>query len=271
MRRSLVSRMLLPAYTLWQRELVRFLRQRGRVFSAILQPGVFWLLFGFGFHRSFDLGGGADGGQQTFLEYLFPGTVVMILLFAAIFSTISVIRDRQEGFLQSVLVAPVSRSGIVLGKMAGGATLAFVQGLIFLLLAPVLGIIPMTIPAFLTSVVIVALVALALTGVGMIVAWPMDSTQAFHGIMMLVLMPMWLLSGAFFPLSGVPDWLGWVMRLNPLTYGVSALRWAMYGQVDSRHQLPDWGVSVGVTVAFVVASFAMTLWVVHRRAKRDPK
>src|SRR5215217_5418622 len=130
----------LPALSLARRELVRFLRQRHRVIGALATPIVFWLLIGGGMGRSFKvegLPGGAD-----YLRFFFPGTIVMILLFTAIFSTISVIEDRREGFLQSVLVAPVPRMAIVLGKVLGGTALAFGQGLVFLLLSPLLGIRP---------------------------------------------------------------------------------------------------------------------------------
>src|SRR3982751_6762074 len=126
-----------PALSLCHRELVRFLRQRHRIIGALATPIVFWLLIGAGMNRSFksDVPGG-----ENYLHYFFPGTVLMILLFTAIFSTISVIEDRREGFLQGVLVAPVSRMSIVLGKILGGTVLAFGQGLLFLLLAPLVGV-----------------------------------------------------------------------------------------------------------------------------------
>src|SRR5258706_2199327 len=126
--------LVLPALTLWQREMVRFLRQRDRVVGALLTPIVFWLLLGSGLGKSFSAPGAPAG--HGYLEYFFAGTVVMILLFTAIFSTISVIEDRREGFLQGVLVAPVGRFALVLGKILGGTTLAVGQGLIFLALAP---------------------------------------------------------------------------------------------------------------------------------------
>src|SRR3989440_11343944 len=128
---------MIPAFSLCHRELVRFLRQRHRIVGALATPLVFWLLIGAGMNRSFK----ADvPGGDNYLRYFFPGTILMILLFTAIFSTISVIEDRKEGFLQGVLVAPVSRMSIVLGKILGGTILAFGQGLVFLILAPLIGI-----------------------------------------------------------------------------------------------------------------------------------
>src|SRR5579862_2494974 len=131
--------LLLPAVSLARRELVRFLRQRHRIIGALATPIVFWLLIGAGMGRSFHVEGLPGQARSSYLQYFFPGTVLMILLFTAIFSTISIIEDRREGFLQSVLVAPVSRMAVVLGKVLGGTALAFGQGLIFLLLAPLIG------------------------------------------------------------------------------------------------------------------------------------
>src|SRR3954453_6065447 len=135
--------LLLPAVSLAKRELVRFLRQRNRIIGALATPIVFWLLIGAGVGRSFNgqaNSGAGGGGAENYLRYFYPGTVLMILLFTAIFSTISIIEDRREGFLQSVLVAPVSRMSIVLGKILGGTILAFAQGLVFLILAPFIGV-----------------------------------------------------------------------------------------------------------------------------------
>jgi ABC-2 type transport system permease protein len=265
-----VSRTVLPALTLWRREIVRFLRQRNRVTAALVQPALFWVLFGAGFQGSFRMAAPTGAGGQDFLEYFFPGTVVLILLFTAIFSTISIIEDRREGFLQSVLAAPVSRSGIVLGKVLGGATLALLEGLAFMALAGVAGV-PLSLPAFAAAVGVLAVIAFALTSLGVVIAWPMDSTQGFHAIMMLVLMPMWLLSGAFFPLAGGSAWLRWIMHLNPLTYGVAAFRGALYGGDLSGHGAPSLYVSLSVTFLFAALTFAAALWLVGRRGRGDSR
>src|SRR5688572_3514289 len=168
---------LLPALSLCRRELIRFLRQRSRIIGALVTPIVFWLLIGGGMGRSFR----ADGlpGGTNFIQYFFPGTVLMILLFTAIFSTISIIEDRKEGFLQGVLVAPVPRLAIVLGKVLGGTVLAFGQGLLFLLLAPTVGI-RLTAGSIIVTMLVMLLVAFALTALGFCIAWRMSSTQGFH-------------------------------------------------------------------------------------------
>lgn len=217
--------MMLAAWTLWRRELVRFYRQPNRIVGAIGSPLLFWLLIGSGLRGSFQ----AEG--MGTLEYFLPGTVVLTVLFTAIFSTISIIEDRREGFLQSVLVAPVPRAGIVLGKIMGGATVAFLQGVLMVGLAPTLGIWPGPAAAA-TAMGVLFVTAFALTGLGFLIAWRMESTQGFHAIMNLFLIPMWLLSGALFPASGAPSWLQWVMRFNPLTYGVAALRHALFETAD---------------------------------------
>ncbi len=212
-----------PAVSLAQRELVRFLRQRHRIIGALATPMVFWLLIGGGMGRSISFGG---NGAESYIRFFFPGTLVMILLFTAIFSTISIIEDRREGFLQSVLVAPIPRQTIVLGKVLGGTILASGQGLIFLLLAPLVGV-RFTLGSFLFCVLLMIVISFALTALGFCIAWRMSSTQGFHAIMNLFLMPMWFLSGALFPADGAWWGLKWVMRLNPLTYGLSALRHSM--------------------------------------------
>jgi ABC-2 type transport system permease protein len=216
---------LLPVFALWRREIVRFVRQRSRVTGAFAQPLVFWLLLGGGLNASFRPAGAAAG--TNYVEYFYPGTIALVLLFTAIFATISTVEDRREGFLQGVLVAPVSRWSIVLGQALGGTTLAVVQGALFMLLAPFLGI-HVTLGSFLATLVVMTVVALALTSLGLIIAWRMESTQGFHAIMNLILIPIWLLSGAFFPAAGAPAPLYWLMTLNPLTYGMAALRRCLY-------------------------------------------
>lgn len=246
--------LLLASWTLLWREVVRFLRQRSRVIGALASPIVFWLLIGLGLGSSFR----PEGSTQAigYLEYFFPGTLVMILLFTSIFSTISIIEDRREGFLQSVLVSPAPRSSIVLGKILGGTVLAWLQGMLFCLLAPLSGI-HLSLEQILGLAGVVFLVGFALTGLGYITAWPMESTQGFHAIMNIFLLPLWLLSGALFPPSGAPVWLQWVMNVNPLTYGVWAVRAMFYPDVAAvtGGSPPGLLISLLVTVVFGAVMF----------------
>jgi len=252
----------LPAFTLWWREVVRFYRQRARVAGVILSPLLFWIVIGSGFGTSFRSGEGA--GQQHYLDYFYPGALVMIVLFTAIFTMMSVIEDRNEGFLLSVLVAPVPRSAIVLGKVLGGTTLAACQGLIFLVFAPLVGI-HFTVWTFSLTVLTVFLVSFALTALGFAIAWPMDSTQAFHAIINLFLIPLWLLSGALFPLSGASGWLRAVMYVNPLTYGVDALRRLMYPAAPSDFSLT---ASILTLVLFTLFMFGLAFAMANRRSTK---
>jgi len=250
--------LLLPAMSLWRREVVRFVRQRSRVIGALGTPVVFWLLIGSGLRDSFRLttAGEARPTEMNFLEYSFPGTLVLIVLFTAIFSTISIIEDRREGFLQAVIAAPVRRTAIVLGKVMGSTTLALLQALLFLMLTPLSGI-PLTIGSVLALAVVLTIVAVGLSALGFLIAWPMDSTQGFHAVMNLFLIPMWLLSGAFFPATGASPWLAWVMTVNPLTYGVAAVRHALYLGGDAVATTPSPTVSIAVTIVFAAVMIVL--------------
>ena len=256
------NELVLPALTLWWREVVRFYRQRARVVGVIASPVVFWLVIGSGFGTSFRTGG--VGTDQHYLDYFYPGALIMIVLFTSIFTMMSVIEDRKEGFLLSVLVAPVSRSAVVLGKVMGGTTLATLQGLIFLIFAPFVGV-HIDVTSFLLIALTVFLVSFALTALGFAIAWPMDSSQAFHAIINLFLIPLWLLSGALFPLSGASGWLRVIMRLNPLTYGVQALRDLMYPASQGEFSLT---ASLATLVLFSLFMFGLAFLMVNRRSTK---
>jgi ABC-2 type transport system permease protein len=253
------------ALSLAKRELTRFIRQRNRVFGALAQPIIFWGMFGAGLGGSFRPG----SGSSNYLEYFFPGTVVLILLFTAIFSTISIIEDRNEGFLQGVLVAPISAATIVIGKLLGTTVLATGQALLCLCLAP-LGGVPVSVVGIALAIPVLILIAFALGGLGFIIAWKLDSTQGFHAVMTAFLMPMWFLSGAFFPSDGVPMWLSWTIALNPLTYGVAAFRHVLYiGHPSGVGDLPSLGLSLIILLAFAATTFAAALKVASHRSLGD--
>jgi ABC-2 type transport system permease protein len=257
-------------WSLAYREVLRFVRQRNRVVGALGQPLLFWLLFGIGMNRAFTVPG------QNFAQYYLPGTLVLIVLFTAIFATISIIEDRKEGFLQSVLVSPVPRWAAVLGKVAGGSAIALGQGLVFLGLALLLGMRP-TVTSGLASAALLAVVAVGLTSLGTAIAWRLDSTQGFHAVMNLLLMPLWLLSGAFFPVpsaDGSGTWaelgMHWLMRLNPVTYAVAGLRRLMFAGLDSSvaslvdpFWMPGLATCWGVSIVFALTM----LWLAARAAR----
>jgi len=260
-KRSASTGVVLPAFTLWWREIVRFYRQTTRVVGVLASPLVFWLVIGSGFGTSFRSGGGP--GQQHYLDYFYPGALIMIVLFTSIFTMMSVIEDRKEGFLLSVLVAPVPRSAIVLGKVLGGTTLAALQGMVFLIFAPFAGVHLNPVQVLLVALV-VFLVSFALTALGFAIAWPMDSSQAFHGIVNLFLIPLWLLSGALFPLEGASGWIRVIMRLNPLTYGVDALRGLLYPGMQTSFPPSK---AMATLVLFSLVMFGLAFLMANRRTR----
>jgi ABC-2 type transport system permease protein len=251
----------LPAFTLWWREIVRFYRQPGRVIGVLASPLVFWIVLGSGFGNSLRSTGGT---QQHYLDFFYPGTLILIVLFTSIFTMMSVIDDRKEGFLLSVLVAPVPRTAIVLGKVLGGTTLATVQGLIFLIFAPFAGVHLQPVQVLLVAVV-VFLVSFSLTALGFAIAWPMDSSQAFHGIVNLFLIPMWLLSGALFSIDHASSWIRAIMYINPLTYGVDALRGLLYPGSPTIFPLPR---EMATLILFSLVMFAVSWLMANRRGTR---
>jgi ABC-2 type transport system permease protein len=253
---------LLPAFTLWWREIVRFYRQKSRVIGVLASPLVFWVVIGSGFGTSFKSGTGQP--QQHYMDYFYPGALIMIVLFTSIFTMMSVIEDRKEGFLLSVLVAPVPRSAIVLGKVLGGTTLSAFQGMIFLVFAPFAGI-HLEVGQVLLVGVVVFLVSFALTALGFAIAWPMDSTQAFHGIINLFLIPLWLLSGALFPMTGASGWIRALMYINPLTYGVEALRSLLYPSIETTFALSS---EIATLILFSLVMFGLAFLMANRRSTR---
>jgi ABC-2 type transport system permease protein len=244
---------------LWHREIVRFLRDRPRLTGSLLQPIIFWLLFSGALHGSFRPGG------MDYGKYFFVGTLAMITLFTAIFATITVIEDRKDGFLQGVLVSPVPRAAIALGKILGGASLGLGLAVVFLALAPLAGV-DIGLAQLAEGLAVLALLAVAVTGLGFTLAWLMDSTAGYHGIMMLFLMPMLLLSGAFFPMESAHPLMSWVRFVNPMTYGVGALRHALQGPIEG---LPSYGTCLLGTAIFAVVTFALGTLVVSRRSVRN--
>lgn len=250
----------LPAFTLWWREVVRFYRQPARVVGVIVSPLLFWVVIGAGFGKSLQ---SAATGTGSFLHYFFPGALLMIVLFTSIFTMMSVIEDRNEGFLLSVMVAPVHRSGIVLGKVLGGTTLSAIQGLLFLVFAPLIGI-PIGLEQFLIIALVTFLVAFALTALGFAIAWRMESAQGFHAIINLFLIPLWMLSGALFPVSGASGWIKLLMRINPLTYGMDALLLTLFPATVPPTSLALWP-SIGILALFAAVVFLIGFILVNRR------
>lgn len=265
---GLRGRWLLPIWSLFAREVLRFVRQRNRVIGSLGTPILFWLVLGSGFGRTMRLSGGP--GETDYMAYFFPGTIMLMVLFTAIFSSMSVIQERSEGFLQGVVVAPVPRLAIVLGKVFGGTALGVAQGVLMLALAPLAGL-PLSVEGFFAAAAAIFLTSLGLSALGFMMAWRMDSVQGFHAVMNLLLMPMWLLSGALFPAAGASPWVRAVMAANPLTYGLTALRAALGPEAMSGGAgITGWPgmdnpvVALGVIAAFALITLALSGWLVSR-------
>jgi ABC-2 type transport system permease protein len=249
------------------REILRFTQERSRMLSSFATPLLFLVIFGAGFSR---LIGSLSPGVD-FIQFMYPGIMAMTVLMTSIFSGLSVVWDREFGFLKEVLVAPLSRSGVILGKAVGGTGVALAQGIIMLVLAPFLGV-HLSWTLVLKLIPLLVLVSLSLSGLGLLVASRMRSQQGFQVVMQLLIFPLMFLSGVFFPVNSVPTWLQVIAKVNPVTYGVDAIRQVFLGgqavQVSGVAMLggsPVLGVSLfGHTMtiledALVVAVFGLAV------------
>ena len=215
------------------RELLRFVSERSRLLSSFAMPLLFLVIFGAGFTRTI----GALAPGVDFIQFMFPGIVAMTVLTSSLFAGISVVWDREFGFLKEILVAPLGRTGIVLGKAAGGTAVALVQALTLLVLAPLLGV-KLSLGLVLGLIPLVVLLSLGLSGLGILIASFMQSQQGFQILIQILIFPLIFLAGVFFPVNNVPLWMEVISKLNPLTYGVDAIRQVFLGS----------GLGLGVTV-----------------------
>lgn len=252
----------------WRRELLRFFRNRLRLVTSFVQPILFLVVIGTGFGAL-----APSSGNVNFKTFMFPGILAMTVLFTALFSAISIVWDREFGFLREMLVAPVHRGAIVVGKCAGGATTAVIQGALMLLLAGLVGV-PYSPGLLLTLLGEMIIVAIALTALGVLLASRMKEIQSFQAVMQFVVMPMFFLSGAIFPPSGLPEWLSVLTRLDPLSYAVDPMRRAVFTYVSATPDIQQrlnagltWGgwelpiaLELGVVVAVAVVSLALAVW-----------
>lgn len=233
-----LQRNLAGIYTIWLREVRKFWRDKSRIIGATVQPALFLLVLGTGIGRGIPQAfQGAPGGQQflpgvqDYLSFIYPGIIAMTLLFTSVFSAISIIWDREIGFLKEVMVAPISRWAVAIGKTFGGSTVAMLQGCLMLIFAPIVGV-KLT-PAMVAVLIpLLLFISFSLTAMGIAAAAQMRSMQGFTVIMNFLTLPMFFLSGAMFPVQGLPSWMDVLVRINPLTYGVDILRAVVIGYHD---------------------------------------
>jgi ABC-2 type transport system permease protein len=204
-------------YYLWVRQIKKYWRSKPRLIGTLAQPIVFLLMFGYGFGNTFAQAGG------NYLDFLVPGIIGMSIIFTAIFTGMEVIWDRQFGFLKETLVAPMPRMDVMLGRTLGGATVATIQGTIVLIISVLFGFRPINWLSVVPAIFIMFLIALIFSSFGTIIASFLEDMQAFSLIINFIIMPLFFLSGALFPLQGLPIWLSSVSRIDPLTYGVNAM------------------------------------------------
>ena len=224
----------------WTRELIRFAHDRMRMITSLIQPVLYLFVLGSGLSS---LTGADTNGNVSFRTFMFPGVLALSVMFTAIFSAASIVWDREFGFLREMLVAPVSRSAIVLGKCLGGASVATFQGVLLIALAGANGV-PYNPVLILELVVLLLVLAFAMTAFGVLAAARLRSMQSFMGLTQLLVMPMFFLSGALYPLGNLPAWLNVLTRLNPLTYAVDPLRQAVFAHVDAGPLSARFGAGV---------------------------
>jgi ABC-2 type transport system permease protein len=243
----------------WRRDVIRLFRMPTRIISGIAQPVLFLFVLGAGLENVIGARGAAGVDYQ---QYLFPGILAMSVLTSSLFSAMAIVWDREFGFMREMLVAPVRRSSLVLGKALGGGSVAVMQGLVLAVAAPIVGV-DFTVASFLEMVAFLLLLAFSLTAFGIVVASRMQRMESFQMVMALVMQPMLFLSGAIFPLVALPDWLAVITRLNPATYGVDAIRRVVLPGT-AHLTLAGWDVPLWADALFTVGfgSAMLTLAVV---------
>jgi len=258
----------------WRRELIRFRSDRLRAFSSLVQPVLFLLVLGTGLSSL--ARGGLPAGID-FKTYIYPGVLAMSVLFTALFSAASIVWDREFGFLREMLVAPVSRSAIVIGKCLGGATVATLQGMVILALAG-LAHVPYDAVLFLTLIGELLLLSFTLTAFGVMMAARIKQIQAFMALTQMLVMPLFFLSGALYPLNGLPGWLTVLTRLDPLTYIVDPMRHAVFSHLPIPPEMAaalspgvtwfGWPVPIGLSLSIVALMGAGMLGIAIMEFKR---
>ncbi|RLC76131.1 MAG: ABC transporter [Chloroflexi bacterium] len=268
-------------YIIWYREVLRYWRDKLRIIGSLARPFFFLVVFGGGLSHSMSgtmrmLPGGVMAPSLDFVKFLFPGIIGMTILFTSVMSGVSIIWDREFGFLKEILVAPIGRTAVALGKTLGGSTVAMIQGSIMLLFAPFIGI-ELSLGLLLRLWPLMFITSIALTSLGVLIAARMHSMEGFHMIVNFLLMPMFFLSGAFFPLRDLPSWMDILVKLNPLTYAIDALRQSIFRTMELPEMvlklLPQAGLSlsvmghnmtimddVAVILAFATVMLGVAVW-----------
>ncbi len=242
-------------YAIWYREMVRFMRDRGQWLGLVIQPLLYLLLVGEGISNSMTFRGASN---LSYLTFMYPGIVGMSVLFTSVFSGVGIIWDREFGFLKEVLVAPVARWAVAAGKSLAIATIVVIQAAVLLILAP-LAHVPLTLGSALGILGVCAVLGFALGSLGIAIGSRMQSMQGFQFVMNMLVMPLFFLSGALYPLRGLPTWLNALAKIDPLTYGIDALRNVVYAGGQGARLLVQYSIGLDLTVVVVVAAVLVVI------------
>lgn len=243
-----------PIITIWRREIIRYWRDKTRIVSSFFQPIMFLFIFGAGLSSTLTQGNfGID-----FIKFIYPGIIAMNVMGIAFFSTVSTVWDREFGFLKEILVAPISRTSISIGKALGATTIASLQALILLIIAPFIGV-QLHILVVLQLFGLMILLSFAISGIGLLIASLMKTTETFGLVMQVLIFPMFFLSGAFFPLNNVPTWMTIISRVNPLTYGVDAMRRIILSGEISQQVLGRLVINTTMVNVFFLLAFSVVM------------
>lgn len=253
---------------MWRREMIRFVNDRMRVVTSLVQPLLYLFVLGSGLNAF----AGASAEGFNLKTFIFPGILCMTVMFAAMFSAMSIVWDREFGFLREMMVAPIRRSSIVIGKVLGGATVASLQGLVMIIIAPLVDV-PYSLPLIIGSFLMLLLLAFSMTAFGVMIAARIKQMQSFMGVMQMIILPMFFISGALYPVTGLPAWLAVLNRFDPVTYAVDPMRKLVFNHIDNLPpQLADttgvtwfgWAVPTVLEIAIVAAlglgMLAVAIW-----------
>ena len=250
-------------YIVWYRDILRFWKDRARLFSSFAMPVLYLVIFGTGIASAFRAGG------FDYISFMYPGIIAMVVVITSMFSGVTVVFDREFGFLKEVLVAPVSRPAVAVGKVLGGATIASIQGVVMLVFIPFAGVSISVGSAFLL-IGLMFVIAMSITSMGLFIASKIKTMEAFQAVMQLLMFPLVFISPVMFPVETLPSWLGVLVKFNPISYGVDCMRQAVLGSAQSAAfgiELFGYRMPIILDVA-VIAAFGIIMGTLAIRSFR---
>ena len=253
---------LLGIYIIWYRDLLRFWQDKMRMVTSVIFPLLFLFVFGSGLSSRM----GMLGEDIDFAQFMFPGVIGMSVLMSSFMGGVSVVWDREFGFLKEVLIAPINRASVTIGKALGSSTIAMIQGIIILLFAPLIGV-TLSVKTVLLLLPLMLLLSISISSMGILLATRIRSMEAFQAVTQMLMFPMMFLSGIFFPVQGLPSWMNVLVKINPATYGIAPIRQVMLGGGPESpftitilgHAMSVWD-NVIVTAVFGIVMVLLAMW-----------